>query len=90
MELEVKEIKEIVKLAQVLSSESRVKILKIINNRELSLSEITEELNLTKGTISSHITLLESLGLIDVKFQPGVKGIKKLIKSKYNKIIIII
>ncbi|MEM3949957.1 MAG: transcriptional regulator, partial [Saccharolobus sp.] len=39
---------------------------------------------------SSHISELENLGLVEVEYQNGIKGIKKIIKAKYDKIIIVL
>ncbi|TRM77077.1 transcriptional regulator, partial [Sulfolobus sp. B5] len=46
-------------------------------------------LKMSKGNVSSHVSQLESLGLIEVEYKNGIKGIKKIIKPKYNRIIII-
>lgn len=56
----------------------------------MSISELTEKLNMSKGNISSHISELENLGLVEVEYQNGIKGIKKIIKAKYDKIVIVL
>jgi len=50
--------------------------------------ELSEELGMTKGNVSSQISLLEGAGLLEVTYTEGVKGLKKLVKSKYDKITI--
>jgi predicted transcriptional regulator len=88
MEINVSDPEEILKITEALSSITRINILKILNESPKSITELSEELKMTKGNISNQVALLESAGLVNVEYQNGIKGIKKIIKSKYNKIII--
>lgn len=51
-------------LFYALSSESRVRIIKKLVNKELHLSQLSRELKLSKPVISRHIKILEEAGLI--------------------------
>ena len=51
-------------LFYALSSESRVKIIKKLVNKEIHLSQLSRELKLSKPVISRHIKILEDVGLI--------------------------
>ena len=51
-------------LFYALSSESRIKIIKTLASKEIHLSELSRELNLSKPVISRHIRILEKAGLI--------------------------
>jgi DNA-binding transcriptional ArsR family regulator len=51
-------------LFSALSSESRIKIIKKLVNKEIHLSELSRELKLSKPVISRHIKILEKSGLI--------------------------
>ncbi|NON62699.1 helix-turn-helix domain-containing protein, partial [Acidianus sp. RZ1] len=55
-----------------------------------SITEISDELRMTKGNISSQVANLEQAGLIEINYENGNKGIRKTIKNKYNRIVIII
>ncbi|AWR94353.1 ArsR/SmtB family transcription factor [Acidianus brierleyi] len=88
MEINVDDPEEILKIAEALSSITRINILKILNESPKSITELSEELKMTKGNISNQVALLENAGLVDIEYQNGVKGIKKIIKTKYNRIII--
>ncbi len=90
MDLIVSDDDEIVKIATALSIKTRLKILKAVSCEYKNVTTLSEELKSTKSNISSHIALLENLGLIESKYEPGIKGVKKSIKSKYDKIIIIL
>jgi DNA-binding transcriptional ArsR family regulator len=54
-------------LFKALSSKSRIKIIKILANKELHLSEISRQLDISKPVISRHIMLLEKVGLVKRK-----------------------
>ena len=51
-------------LFKVLSSQTRVKIVKILLNREMHLSGLARELGISVPVISRHIKLLENVGLV--------------------------
>ena len=52
------------KLFKALSSDTRIKIIKTLFGRELHLSGLARELNISVPVISRHIKLLEEAGLI--------------------------
>jgi predicted transcriptional regulator len=88
MELTIKEPEEILKIAEALSVISRINILKLINNKPMSVTELTSELGMSKGNISNHIATLENAGLVVSEYENGIKGIKKIVKPKYSRIVI--
>ncbi len=49
-----------------LGSETRLSILKLLNDRQMNVNEIAEELKLPQSTVSTNITILEKVGLITV------------------------
>lgn len=88
MDLIVSDPEEILKISIAFSSMTRINILKIVTETPKSITELSEELMMTKGNISSQVAELEKAGLIEIKYENGKKGIKKVIKGKYDKIII--
>jgi type III restriction enzyme len=54
-------------LFNALSSESRVRIIKKLINKETHLSQLSRELNISKPVISRHIRILEDAGIIERK-----------------------
>lgn len=58
-------MKQFVKVMKGLSDPSRVKILKILQLKELCVCEIRALLNLAQPTISKHLKLLEEAGLVE-------------------------
>ena len=56
----------IVRLHRALGDETRLKILKLLAGRDLYLTEIAQQLELSKPTIKHHLALLRSAGLVTV------------------------
>jgi DNA-binding transcriptional ArsR family regulator/nitrogen regulatory protein PII-like uncharacterized protein len=54
-------------LFNALSSETRIRIIKKLINKEVHLSQLSRELNISKPVISRHIRILEDAGLIERK-----------------------
>ncbi|WP_338599840.1 ArsR family transcriptional regulator [Sulfolobus tengchongensis] len=90
MDLIIDDPEKIYEISKALSTMTRINILQLISVYPMSVTELTEKLKMSKGNISSHIAELENLGLVDVEYQNGIKGIKKVIKAKYDRIIIIL
>jgi len=88
VELTVSDPEDILKISRALSVISRINILKLVAENEMSITELSEVLHMTKANISMHISELENAGLIEISYKNGIKGIKKIIKLKYDKIII--
>ena len=90
MELIISEPEEIVKISKTLSVMARINILKLTSEKPLDITELSEILHMSKGNISNHVAELENAGLVEVKYENGVKGIRKIVKPKYQKITIIL
>jgi len=55
------------RIIYALSSETRIKILKYLNQRKMTLAELSKELNLSKSTIHDNLTVLIDAGLVKNK-----------------------
>ncbi|AWS00579.1 ArsR/SmtB family transcription factor [Metallosphaera hakonensis] len=88
MELVVSDLEDIIKVTEALSSITRINIMRLVSEGEKSITELSEELHMTKGNVSSQVALLESSGLVEIRYTEGNKGLKKLVKAKYTKIVI--
>ncbi len=53
-----------INIFRALADPSRVRILKMLEQRELCVCEIREVLNLSTSTVSKHLTILRDAGLI--------------------------
>ena len=60
------DVAHLVQLFHALSDETRLKILKLLAGRDLYLTEIAQQLELSKPTIKHHLALLRSAGLVTI------------------------
>lgn len=56
----------VVRLHRALGDETRLRILKLLASRDLYLTEIAQQLELSKPTIKHHLAILRSAGLVTV------------------------
>ena len=57
-------MKSFIKVMKALSDSSRVKIMKMLQNRVMCVCEIQAALNFAQSTTSKHLQILENAGLI--------------------------
>ena len=60
-------MKKFIRVMKALSDPSRVKILKMLQNRVMCVCEIKEALGLAQPTVSRHLKVLENAGLVGYK-----------------------
>lgn len=58
-------MKAFIKVMKALSDPSRVKIMKMLQNRVMCVCEIQAALNFAQSTTSKHLQILENAGLIE-------------------------
>jgi len=59
------EMKQYIRAAKALSDPNRVKIVKLLQTRDLCVCEIRELLGLAQPTVSKHLKILEEAGLLE-------------------------
>jgi ArsR family transcriptional regulator, arsenate/arsenite/antimonite-responsive transcriptional repressor len=58
-------MREVVTIAKALSDENRVRILAILEGRELCVCQVIELLGLAPSTVSKHLSVLKQARLVD-------------------------
>src|SRR5215475_11888450 len=58
-------MREVVAIAKALSDENRVRILAMLDGRELCVCQVIELLGLAPSTVSKHLSILKQARLID-------------------------
>ena len=58
-------MKNFLKITKALSDKNRIKIVKMLQHKELCVCEIREAIGLAQPTISNHLKILENAELID-------------------------
>lgn len=73
-------------LGRAIGSETRLEILRILEFGSFNVNELAEKLNLPISTVASNIKVLEEVGLIIVKYQPGIRGSMKLCGRRVDEV----
>ena len=60
-------MKSFVKVMKALSDPNRVKIIKVLQQKNMCVCELQAALNLAQSTVSKHLRILEEAGLVDYK-----------------------
>jgi len=76
------------KALKAFSSETRVRILEILQNQELNVTEIARKLGIPQSTATTSLLILEEAGLIDSHIANGVKGGQKVCTARYKEFLI--
>lgn len=75
---------------QALASKTRLQILTLLQNQELSISELSEALGLSSPITTRHVKALEQAGFIESYSEPGVHGLRKLCRLKISHLEVIL
>ncbi|AGB41259.1 putative transcriptional regulator [Halobacteroides halobius DSM 5150] len=86
--LKIKNNKSIIKVMKALASESRMKILETLNNKEMNLNKISEQLDMPASSVTVNVKKLEEAGLIETNYQPGDRGSQKLCRRTYDSLLL--
>ena len=86
--LELNDEKLIIKLAKALSSQTRYDIVKLLIDKEMDISSIAKKMKQTEANTSAQIKKLEDAGVLESRYEPGAHGVRKVCKTKINKIIL--
>ncbi|MHA1792702.1 MAG: ArsR/SmtB family transcription factor [Promethearchaeota archaeon] len=83
-------------ILKALSSETRLKIIKLLQERRdtsergLDISTLACLLNQTEANISAQCKRLEKVGLIKIEYRPGGHGVRKICQVDFNAIEILL
>ncbi|RLF14290.1 MAG: ArsR family transcriptional regulator [Thermoprotei archaeon] len=77
---------DIVKVASALTSTTRLRILKLLRRKCMTLKEIANEIGKSKANTSIQIKQLEELKLVDTRYVQSEKGLRKVCISPVKEI----
>ncbi len=82
-------LEEADEIFKALSTPMRLKIMQLIyENKNLSMNDLAEALDLTNSAISLHVSKLESAGLVAIQTTSGKRGIRKIVTPLHDKLIV--
>lgn len=74
---------------KALSTPMRLRIMELIcEDNHLSMNDLAEKLGLTNSAISMHVSKLEAAGLVSIQTASGKRGVMKVVRPKYQRLII--
>jgi len=80
---------EALKVAEAITS-TTMRMLQLLGSESLDVTTISKRLCLSEAYISEQVRLLEDLKLINVTYQRGKRGIRKICESAIEKVTLII
>ncbi len=80
----------IYRVCSALASPTRIKILVELLRREADIGEIAEMIGQSKANASTQVRRLEEIGLVRSEYKPGVRGVRKVVKTSIREIRIIL
>lgn len=87
--IHIKDIEEGMPIFKALGSEVRLNIIKLlIENKQMSMHEIADALEITNGALTSHIRLLEESGVIMILSERNGHGNKKVCRLREKQILL--
>lgn len=82
IDIDVGKKEELCMICKALSVPARIDILKLIENKGLSISEISDKLHIPQSSVTFHIKVLQEADLINIEERPGNRGTLKLCTRK--------
>lgn len=79
--------KNMAPIVKALSSDVRLKILDLLDGKDMNIQTLCAKLNLSKAAVINHINLLEQAGFITTRYVPGSVGNQKLCSKAYDRLI---
>lgn len=73
-------------VAHALSTELRLKILKLVVDQAKSVGEIARMLDVPVSTVALNVQVMENAGLVATETQPGVRGMLKLVSRRADEV----
>lgn len=73
---------------KALASAPRVRILDMLADRLLNVSEVAEAAGMPVSTATLHINVLEAAGLLRADLSPGERGLQKVCQRVYDQVLI--
>jgi predicted transcriptional regulator len=77
-----------VEMCRVLALESRFAILGLLATGDKNINELGNALGVSQPTVTKHVQQLEQVGLVVSEYMPGVQGMQKRCRLRYNRLIL--
>jgi predicted transcriptional regulator len=75
-------------ISSALKSETRREIIKILRKEPMDVSRLAANLKQTEANISAQIQLLQKVGIVKSRYEPGGHGVRKICEVTIDRIVI--
>lgn len=75
-------------LLEVFSSETRIKIIEMLNDKPMNIKDIASALGFSSAIITKHIQKLESVGIIKCENSAAIRGMQKICTLNMDRILL--
>ncbi len=79
---------ETIKVLKALASEPRWRILNLLSDHLLNISEIADALQMPLSTATLHINVLEDAQLLRTEMKPGDRGVQKVCQRVFDTVVV--
>ncbi|MFZ4508408.1 MAG: ArsR/SmtB family transcription factor [Fimbriimonas sp.] len=80
--------RESIHIFRALGSETRVRLLELLSEREMNIIELSAALSLTQPSVTKHVQLLEEAGLVASEYIAAPQGMQKKCRRVYERIVV--
>jgi predicted transcriptional regulator len=80
---------EALKIAEAINS-TTMRMLQVLASERLDVTTISKRLNLSEAYISEQVRVLEDLKLVNVSYERGKRGIRKICESAVERVTLVI
>jgi len=80
---------EALKIAEAINS-TTMRMLQLLGSERLDVTTISKRLSLSEAYISEQVRVLEDLKLINVTYERGKRGIRKICESAVERVTLVI
>lgn len=90
LELTINDPERLSTVTHALSSQARLKIIKLLNEENMNIHQIAGKLSIPVSTTAAHIRILEEAGLIHTELRPASRGAMKMCSRNFDDLHIIL
>jgi predicted transcriptional regulator len=80
--------RESIAIFRALGSETRVRLLELLTERDMNIIELSAALGLTQPSVTKHVQLLEEAGLIASDYLAAPQGMQKKCRRVYERLVV--
>lgn len=73
---------------RALASEPRLRILRLLGDRLMNVTEIAQAMDIPVSTANSHVNLLEKAGLLLTEHRPAARGSQKVCTRAFDRVLL--